>query len=199
MARAGMASLITELRGLTEAGTADYSIAGSSGTTYYWSDDQLQQIFDINRRDVYFEQLQIFPSQGVGGTLLYNDYRSRFGFFEETTGGTVIFYLQDSTGANVGTTNYTPDYRRGQFTFGTTQAGSVYYATGRSYDMHAAAADVLTRKASHLAPTSFDFSTDNHSIIRSQAYLHCVEMSRYFQGMSADAIQTIPMFRSDVD
>ena len=45
-ARTGMADLITELRGFVEAGTADYSIVGSAGTTNYWDDTQLQNILE---------------------------------------------------------------------------------------------------------------------------------------------------------
>ena len=41
MARAGMANLITEMRVLCQAGTADYSVAGVA----YFSDDQIQASF----------------------------------------------------------------------------------------------------------------------------------------------------------
>ena len=194
-ARSGLSSLITELRGLAEAGTADYTIAG---TVTYWTDDQLQDVLDIHRKDVIFEPLQMYPTQISGGSISYQDYRSSFGFYEATTGGTAILYLQDATGATIGSANYTPDYRRGQFQFSANQAGSVYYLTGRSYDLNAAAADVWRRKAAHYAPTSFDFSTDNHTVSRSQIYSHCKEMADYFDGQSGGSIQTVSMFRSDM-
>lgn len=194
MARTGMANLITELRGLAEAGTADYSVT----STTYWTDDQLQDVLDLHRRDVIFEPLQMYPVQIAGGSISYQDYRSSYGFYEATTGGTSILYLQDSTGANIGTANYTPDYRRGQFQFSADQAGSVYYLTGRSYDIQASAADVWRRKAAHHAPTSFDFTTDNHTIHRSQVYQHCKEMADFFDGQSSASIQTVSMFRSDM-
>jgi hypothetical protein len=193
-ARSGMANIITELRGMTEAGTADYSL----GTRAFWDDAQLQDILDIHRRDVVFEQLQMYPVQIGGGSISYQDYRSAYGYYEATTGGTAIMYLQDSTGAVIGTANYTPDYRRGQFQFASDQAGTTYYLTGRSYDLKAAAADVWRRKASHYAPSSFDFSTDNHSVSRSQVYTHCMEMSTFFDSQSNDAIQTVDRFRSDI-
>lgn len=194
MARSGMSTLITELRSLTEAGTADYTIA----STAYWSDDQLQDILDLNRRDVIFEQLRMYPVQIAGGSISYLDYRSAYGYYEATTGGTAILYLQDSTGAVIGTANYTTDARRGQFQFSANQAGSVYYLTGRSYDLNSAAAEIWRRKAAHYAPTSFDFQTDNHSISRSQVYQHCKEMADYFSGVSSESVQTVQMFRSDV-
>lgn len=193
-ARTGMANLITELRGMAEAGTADYSL----GSVNFWSDDHLQDVLDLHRKDVVFEPLQVIPTHGAGGTVLYQDYRSQFGFYEATTGGTAILYLQDSTGANVGTASYTPDYRRGQFLFTADTRGTAYYATGRSYDLNAAAADVWRRKASHYSVSAFDFSTDNHSVSRSQVYDHCLEMAKHFEGQSGDAVQTTQMFRSDL-
>lgn len=194
MARTGMSNLITELRGMTEAGTADYSL----GSTTYWSDDQLQDILDINRADVIFEQLDIYPQQAAGSQV-YKDYRSQHDFFEATTGGTSILYIQDGIGNTIGSSNYTPDYRRGQFQFSADQMGSVYYLTGRSYDLNSAAADIWRRKAAHYAPTSFNFSTDNHSISRSQVYDHCVQMAEHFDNLSSASLDTVNFWRSDLD
>lgn len=194
MARTGMADLITELRGMTEAGTADYSVS----STTYWSDNHLQDILDLHRMDIVWEQLSMYPTYITGGTLVYKDYRSSYGFLEATTGGTAILYIQDGTGATIGTANYTPDYRRGQFQFGSDQAGSVYYLTGRSYDLYAAAADVWRKKAAHYAPTSFNFSTDNHSVSRSQVYDHCIQMAEFFESKGGDSIESVSMFRSDM-
>ena len=193
-ARSGMASLITELRGLSEAGTADYTVTSST----FWSDDQLQDILDIHREDVIFEPLTIYPTQVAGGSLSYRDYRSGYGFYEATTGGISVFYLQDATGASIGTSNFTIDYRRGRMVFTNDQRGSVYYLTGASYDLEAAAADVWRRKAAHYAPTAFDFSTDNHSISRSQVYRHCLEMAEYFESKGNNSVESVQLFRSDV-
>ena len=180
---------------MTEAGTADYSI----GSDAYWSDNQLQDVLDLHRTGIIWEQLQMYPVQLAGGSSGYYDYRSSYGFLEATTGGTAILYLQDGTGTTVGSANYTPDYRRGQFQFSADQAGSVYYLTGRSYDLHAAAADVWRKKMAHYAPTSFNFSTDNHSVSRAQVYEHCKEMAAFFEGQGMSAISTIQMFRGDME
>jgi hypothetical protein len=193
-ARTGMANLIAELRGMTEAGTADYTV----GSSAYWDDDQMQNILDIHRKDIIFEPLKAYSTQIAGGSLDYRDYRSMFGFYEATTGGTAVFYVQDATGAVAGTANYTPDYRRGQVVFNSNQVGTIYYLTGRSYDLEAAAADIWRRKAAHYAPTAFNFSTDNHSISREQVYSHCLEMANYYAGQSATSITTTQFYRSDV-
>jgi hypothetical protein len=193
-ARTGMANLITELRGLAEAGTADYSVSSST----YWSDDHLQDVLDLHRTDIVFEQLAPLPTYGTAnGTLIYNTYKSSYGYYEQTTGGTAVFYVQDGTGAVQGTAAYTPDYRRGVVQFAADTSGTTYYLTGRSYDLDAAAADVWRRKASHYA-SSFDFSTDNHSISRSQLYQHAMEMASVFEGKSGDAVSVVQMYRGDM-
>jgi hypothetical protein len=189
-----MANLITELRGYTEAGTADYTIAGVS----YWTDDQLQDILDLHRKDVIFEQLEIYPVQIGGGSISYQDYRSANGFYEATTGGTAILYIQDGTGANIGTANYTADYRRGQFQFSVDQGGSTYYLTGRSYDLNAAAADIWNRKAGHAAQ-GFSFSTDNHRVDKAQVYKHYKEMAQMYEAMGQESVSTLQVWRSDTD
>ena len=194
-ARTGMSDLLTELRGMTEAGVTDYTIASIT----YWSNNQLQDVLDANRTDVIFEQLKMYPVRISGGSISYQDYRSDYGFLEATTGGSAILYLQDSTGASIGTANYTTDERRGQFQFSSDQAGSVYYMTGRSYDLNSAAADIWRKKAAHYAPTSFDFSTDNHRIDRSQVYKHCVEMADFFENQGGDSISSVDVFRGDVN
>ena len=193
MARTGMSALIEELRGLTEAGTADYTV----GTTVYWSDNSLQDILDSHRSDCIHYPLTAYPVVGTAGTSLYYEYRAHVEFFEQTTGGTAILYLQDSTGAQAGTALWSADYRRGVFTFVSNTAGTAFYLTGRSYDLNAAAGDVWRKKAAHYAPTSFNFSTDNHSISREQVYDHCIQMVDFFTGISGASIQTIQRSRSD--
>lgn len=194
-ARTGLANLITELRGLTEAGTADYTVTSST----YWSDDHLQNVLDLHRTDLIYQPLQIYPTVTTAGSSLYQDYRAPVGMLEETTGGTAVFYIQDSSGETIGSANYVPDYRRGQIQFNASQGGTIYYLTARSYDLNAAAAEVWRKKAAHVAPTSFDFSTDNHSISRSQVYLHCLEMADFFEGKSNNSVTSVPMWRSDVN
>ncbi len=193
MARSGMTALIEELRSLTEAGSQEYQL----GTTTYWSDNTLQDLLDINRTDLAFQLTASYPKQVQGGSLQWLEYRSSYGFFEQTTGGTDIFYLQDSTGATLGTALWGADYRRGVVTFVSTTSGTSFYLTGRSYDLNATAADVWRRKAAHYAPSSFDFSTDNHRINRAQIYDHALEMASYYEGMGGNSIQTVNRNRSD--
>lgn len=190
MSRSTLATLIDQLRGLTDAGHADYNL----GTAVYWDADQLQAVLDRHRLDVRREPLHAVVDYLSGGTVRYLEYRSAHAHFETTDGGTAVFVVEDSTGADVGTASYTPDYLRGVITFGADQAGTAYYLTGRAYDLNAAAADVWRMKAANVAKY-YDFSTDNHSMSRSQMHKHYLEMADYYAGQSAP--QVITMYRSD--
>ena len=194
MARSTLAELRNVLRGMTQAGTADYTL----GTATYWDDGQVDIILDSHREDYINESLITYPVVGSGGSSLYYEYRANVGNFEQTSGGTSIFYIQDGTGATVGTANYTADYLRGVFTFSADQAGSAYYYNGRSYDLNAAAADIWRKKAGYFF-NAFSFSTDNHKIDRQQIYQHCIEMAESYEAMSQDSISTIDVWRSDTD
>jgi hypothetical protein len=144
-----------------------------------------------------YGELLAVPYQAAG-SLLYQEYRARFGNFEQTTGGTAIFYVQDSAGENVSSALYTADYSRGVITFAANQQGSSFYVTGRSFDVDAAAADVWRTKASH-AYTAVNFSTDNHSMSRAAIYEHCVQQAQMYEARSAGGVASVNIFRSDTD
>lgn len=193
-ARTGLNDLILQLRGMVNAGTADYAI----GTANYWDGDHLQEVLDRHRQEVYHEQLTLVPKYTAGGSVNYFDYQSSFRNFEQTTGGTAVFVVEDSTGADSGTANWSADYARGLISFTSNQAGTVYYLTGRSYNLNGAAADIWRMKAAAVAD-QFDFSTDNHSMSRSQRiknYLNMAAMYEAKAGLTGENV--ITLYRSDV-
>lgn len=194
MSRATLAQLRDVLRGYVQAGTADYTL----GTVNYWDNDQLDIVLDRYRTEYKHEQLYARPVVGSGGTSLWYEYEAEVTNIEQTSGGTAIFYIQDGTGATVGTANYSVDYLRGVIEFSADQGGSAYYWTGRNYDLNAAAADIWRKKAGYYH-TAFNFSTDNHKIDREAIYKHCVQMAESFESMSQDSINTVQMWRSDTD
>ena len=188
-ARTTLATLITRLRGLSQAGTADYSVSG----TTYWTDDQLQDVLDAHRQDVYRAPMQSVLVYN-GGTVEYHDYFSGYTNLETTTGGTSIFYIEDSAGSVVGTALYTPDYNRGVVNFPADTGGSAYYLYGRSYDLNAAASEVWRTKAGHYA-MAVNFSTDNHRIDRGEIIKNCFVMADHYDKMSAPV--SISITRND--
>jgi len=189
-ARTGMATLIARLRTMTDAGTADYSIAG----TTYWTDAQVQTILDLYRTDFRREQLRR-TSETVSGTANYLDYYSRHRDLEEATGGTVVWRVEEGDGDDLGTANYTVNYEAGHIRMNSTSGGTVYYLTGRSYNMRKAASDLWRRKAANAAK-HYDFSADGHSFKRSQFAAHCLQMAEYYDRQGGVTVGV--MSRSDL-
>jgi len=188
-ARTGMANLIADLRGLTDAGTADWT----SGTVVYWDDDQLQNVLDRNRIDLYFSAINPIAQTVSGGSTVYTEYRAQYVNIES---GTAAMYLQDAIGATVPATNYTMDYRRGAFTFTADQGGTIYYLTGRAYDLYGAAADVWSMKAANAAKR-FTFSTDNHKVEAGQLVQVYNAQAQYYRSMSMQSTSSIDLTRGD--
>lgn len=185
MARTGMANPILKLRQLAAAGTADYALAGVT----FWTDDQLQSILDQHREDIFSQRLEIVPTV-TGGTTHYYDYYCTPGDYEQ---GTAAFQVTDSLGNAV---TPTINYEAGHLSFGTTdQGGTVYYLTGRMFDMSAAAAHVWRSKAAHVAD-AYDFSADGHSMSRSQMQRQYLEMANVYAGQAK--ITNVQMVRGDV-
>ena len=190
-ARTGMADLISQVRGLTYAGTADFTL----GTVVYWSDDHIQRALDRTRRDIYQVELEQWPTLGTAGTYEYYEYRAPYGNLES---GSAVFLLRTFNGATAGTA-LTVDYDAGIITFTADQLGTEYMLTARTYDLNAAAADVWRGKAANSA-NYFDFKTDNHDIKKSQFHAHCLEMAAYFQGLSpTQSFSVTTITRSDVN
>lgn len=185
-----MADLLLTLRGLTSSGSAEYTVNGSA----YWTDDQLEDVLD--RHVVIVNHEELIPDQkvGSGGSVTYLEYQSAYRFFETTSAGTSRFIVQSHAGATVGTADYSVDYPRGRVTFTADTTGLSRYATGYSYDLNAAAADIWSQKAAHYV-TAYDFSTDNHNLRRSQIIDNCLRMSKEYG--SGGMIYSVTMERGD--
>lgn len=192
MARSTLSDLTATLRGMTDAGTADWSM----GTAVYWDGDQLQAVLDRHRIDVYRAPLAPIHDYDGSGVLSYKTYRTRWENLEATSGGSAIFVIEDSVGNDQGTALWSADYARGIVTFGADQKGTAYYMTGRSFDLNGAAADIWRMKAANAAKL-YNFSTDGHNLSRSQIMEHCLKMCSYYEGMSP--VEVVEVFRSDLN
>lgn len=191
MSRSTLSAVIEDLRGMTDAGPADYNV----GTAVYWDDNQLTAVLDRHRKDFWREQLQSVTDWVGGGSVQYREYRSQHINLEQTDGGTATFFVEDTTGANVGMASWSADYRTGVITFTADTHGTVYYLTGRSYDLNAAAADVWRMKAANVAKY-YDFSTDNHSLSRSQMHRQFLQQAQYYSSLAP--AKTISVTRGDL-
>jgi hypothetical protein len=190
-ARSGMLDLIDTVRGMADVGPADFKI----GATSYWSDAQIQKALDKHRIDIYQEILEPWPILDEDGFYEYYEYRTSRGNLES---GTAVFIVQQTNGGTVPV--YTADYSSGIITFTADTEGTISpMLTARSYDVHAAAADIWRGKAANAAKY-FDFRTDNHQISKSQLYKQFMDMANFFQSQSdTQSFNVTQINRSDVN
>lgn len=189
MARTGMSDLIGQVRAFCNLGTNDYAL----GTATYWSDDHIQTILDRHKVTVVEEELLEVPNYTQGSTI-YKVFHSYHGNYEQTTGGTTVFWIQDSAGTIVGTSNYTVDYANGIVTFGADQAGSSRFLSGYSYDIYNAAADVWRMKAGAFGE-AVNFKTDNMSVNRGDLIKNALMMASQYAAMGNAKV--VDMTRDD--
>lgn len=183
-ARAGMANLITEMRVLCNAGTADYTVASVT----YFSDDQLQATLDGVRTELRDVALVDRPQRGTAG-YSYLDYeipRTAGAWFEEAATGSG-WAVKDGTGATVGTALYSVNYRARMITFASDTGGSAYTLDARAYDLNRAAANLWRRRAA-LEGLQVDWSSDNHSVKASQRRDFCLDMAAQFDSQAGPTV-----------
>jgi len=185
--RAGMEHLITRLRGLTEAGTADYTLAGVS----YWSDDQMQDVLDRHGQPVWRQALTLGDWDQNSE---YHDYYLPVKNAEGTASGTAVWRLEDANENLVGVA-YTVNDESGLVRFTPDTEGSAYYVTTRTYNLNRAAAEVWETKAAH-ASKGYAFTADGATYNRQQVYEHCLRMADRYRNLSG--VKVARLFRSDV-
>lgn len=186
MARTGMASLILELRGLTDAEAGQTIVDGIP----YWSDDQLQDILDNNSSAIDDVLLVRVPVK-VNGTLVYTryDFPTAISRWIDTE-----FDVVDIQGVVVSTDDYTYNaaYRRIEFDVDT--GGISYYLRGREFNMSASAGEVWLKKAGHRAAL-VEWKAGAQSIKEDQEWQHCMKM--YQQVSSQGGIKNVRLRRVD--
>ena len=191
MARTGMQTLIDTVRGYANAAPDEWTISTDTSLIEYWSDEEIQRVLDRHKREYIHELMDAQPTY-ESGTTVFKQYLLGATNVE---GGTVVFRVEDTAGTVSG---YTVDYTRGIVTFSTDQSGKAFYWSGFAYDLDAAAADIWRMKAAH-ATELVDFSTDGHSVKRSQQAQQYLTMANYFQQRSAsEGVQTVRIVRDDL-
>jgi len=189
-ARGGMVNLINKLRSMTEAGPADYKIAGVS----HWSDVLLQEILDGHRTDVVREPLRAEADFLNIGSAEYRNYYSQYRNFEEAASGTPAWDVEDGTGESASTADYSINYNAGHVRFNENTLGISYYLSCRVYNLNGAAAEVWQKKAAHVA-RAYDFRADQAQFNRSQMFDHYMKMADHYRDKAG--IRVTRLFRSD--
>lgn len=174
-ARSGMTNLIQRVRGLTDAGTADYT----AGTVPYFSDNHIQDILDGGAMLLIDSPLEWRPQVVGGGTVHYLIAQAGYRDFEEAESGTARWAIRTGAGSAVGTASYSTDYRAGRVTFGANQSGSAYALTAFTYDVYRAAAEVWRHRLANFSDWydfTYKFGDSSEQFSRSQAFEHAKEM-----------------------
>lgn len=179
-----MSDLVQTVRELSNAGTNEFTV----GTVVYFSDDHIQAALDNNRRDFQFMPMEVNPEQAVG-SVVYKEFRT-----EPYTESGTLFYLQTAGGSAVGTSLYSVDNARGIVTFTNDTKGTAFYASGRTYGVHTAAAEIWDRKAANVA-NQVDWSSDNHSVKNSQVFQFYQKQAQTMRGMGKQ--NTVTIYRGD--
>ena len=190
MARTGMQTLIDTVRGYANAAPDEWTVSTNTSLVEYWSDEEIQRVLDRHKSEYIHEPLEPVETY-ASGQLVVLRYRTGVHSLE----GGSEFKVEDTAGT---VTPASIDYARGIVTFATDQAGKPYWWSGFAYDLDAAAADIWRMKASHVAGL-VDFSTDGHSIKRSQQAQAYLNMANYYQSRSAsEGVQTAKIVRDDL-
>ena len=191
MARSGMQTLIDTVRGYANAAPDEWEVTSDSSIVTYWDDEEIQRVLDRHKREYIHALLDAQPTYESGSSV-FKQYLLGTGNVES---GTAVFKVEDTAGTVSG---YSVDYARGIVTFSTDQSGKSYWWTGFAYDLDAAAADIWRMKASHVAGL-VDFSTDGHSVKRSQQAQAYLNMAGYYQQRSTtEGVTTAKIVRDDL-
>lgn len=160
--RASMATLITDLR----FKVGDPIVAGTPPTSVF-TDAELQSALDRHRIDVLQAPLTARPTLMAGG-YQWVDYQSRWGFWEDdaTISDATWVPIAATIAGTPPVTVYTADHLGGHWTFATSILPTLY-VTGKTYNLFAAAVDVL-RAGQARAAAEFDFAADGQNFSRSQ-------------------------------
>src|SRR5260370_4530662 len=151
MARSSMAALMSRIRDLIN----DNLLAGSGQV---WTDNQIQDVLDEGRIDVYNGHLTEKPTFS-GATTQYLDYFSEYGGWESD-------YVLKQYLAVVVTPSLVEPIA-GHFQF----AANVFppvYIVGKLYDVYRSAADLLERQAAQWV-LRYSITVDGQSLQRNQA------------------------------
>ena len=140
MARAAMASIITLVRGL---------INDPAGASQQFTDDAIEDRLDLTRTYRLKEELTALAEPA--GTQL--KFQSAYRYWESDLS------LTNPAGTVLSPTSSDPI--SGYFVFGSTQTG--VYATGFTYDVYAASAELLSLWAGRIEQDILKFSADGSS------------------------------------
>lgn len=183
--RSTMADLIALVRTM---------IADPAGVSQQFQDIDIQNRLDASRDDIRYEGLTIAPSivntasTGNQASTIFADYYSKYPWWEQD----VVLQGYFNGAAWIVLTPLASDYIVGHWQFDSTAVfvnGTVpgqlppVFATGKIYDLNAAAADLLEFWAATLAG-SYDITVGGQVFRRSQLMAAKLTMAQYYRRLA---------------
>jgi hypothetical protein len=138
-------------------------IGDAPGAGAVFTDEQVQGALDRHRDELRYVELAEIESIAPGGAVTYKDFRA------EIAGAQITDWEADAVLYSTSYAVLTPsssDYAAGRWSFAAGQALPVLL-TGQTYDVHAAAAELLEEWATKLK-LEYDFSASGDAFSRSQ-------------------------------
>ncbi len=194
--RSSMASLIALVRRM---------IGDPASDSQQFENQEVHDRLDAYREDVRYEGLIIVPtiintaSTGNEPVEIFSDFYSRYHWWEED----VVLQAQYNGQAWVKVTPVNSDYIIGHWqfeadVFNTGTAPGQYppvFATGKTYDVNAAAADLLEMWAA-LLTGAYDITADGQSLRRSQLMTAKLQLADRYRKNARPRI--VKMVRDDI-
>lgn len=178
MVRPGMPNLISRVRGL---------ISDPAGSNQVFTDEEYQDALDPTREEVRYARLEPLESRAPGGAVTYLIFRAPHGDWEEDE------QLVDGS-YNVLTPSEA-DRVNGRWTFASEPTGAVVLLVGKTYDLNAAAAEMLVRWSA-TQKFEYTFSPGKGNYTRSQKFQQCMQMADAFRARAR--VRAICAERRDV-
>lgn len=177
--RETLANLVTRTRRL---------VGDPACASQYFEDDQIQDALDEQRWDVTYTELRPRPTYAQTLAAQWLDY------YDPAYGGNWEDDIAFCTGGYVPLTPDVVDNIVGHWTFAVSQPPPVMIVFGKTFDIYAAAGDLVEQRASAVM-LDFDVTSDKQAVLRSQKHAMLTAQAQKLRAKSRP--RTIRGSRSD--
>lgn len=159
-----------------------------AGASQQYTDQQIQDRLDLNRMDVYIEDLREADTLTTAGRIEWHDFYSKLPFWEEDA------VIQEINGVTL-----TPDdsnFLLGRWHFNAHQPFPIVI-TGKVYDMYTVAADFLLISISTLR-NAFNWTADGTTVQRISQVKDLQSQAAEFRSKGWSWAKQIKLVRKDL-
>lgn len=164
-------------------------INDSAGAEQMFTDQQVQDRLDLNREDVYAQDLKEADSLGLDGSIEWHDFYAKLPFWEEDP------VIQEVDGDVL-----TPDelnYLIGQFHFDAEITTLPLVITGRVYDVYNVAADLIMIQVNELR-NAFNWTADGTTVQRISQVKDLTAQAAAYRAKGWNWAKQIKLVRKDL-